>query len=138
MSSIGSVSNTTPSYPPSSAQQDGMQKNFQALTQAIQSGNLSAASQAYAALQQNAPAGASQNGGPLAAIGSALSAGDMSGAQSAMQSLQQGMKAHHGHHHRGSQPSSDSSSQASAGSSTSPQDGTDKAAAQAGAVDVTA
>lgn len=86
-------------------QQNSMQQNFQALAQAIQSGNLSSAQQAYASLTQNAPAqtaNETSNGqtDPFAAIGSALQSGSISSAQTALQGLQQTMKAHHGHHHK--------------------------------------
>ena len=102
--STSSISSTTPIYQPSP--QNGMQQNFQALAQAVQAGNLSAAQQAYATLTQNMPQGApSANGAAdpfqqaISSIGGALQSGDMSGAQGSLQTLQQGMKSHHGHRH---------------------------------------
>jgi hypothetical protein len=105
--SISAVSSSIVSYPPTS-QQNTLQENFQALIQALQSGNLLLAQQAYGTLTQNAaaqrPNGSS--GGKttpfqqaLASIGTALQAGNLSAAQAAMQSLQQTIKSHHGHHH---------------------------------------
>jgi hypothetical protein len=121
--STSAVSSSTPSYQPPPS--NGMQNNFQALTQAIQSGNLSAAQQAYATLTQNAPQGSGNGNNPfaqaIANIGSALQSGDIGGAQSALQSMQANVK---GHHHRHAPPSQDSSnttppSNANATSSTS-------------------
>src|SRR6185312_9492058 len=73
MSAIG-VS-PAPSYQTQSAQQygppqNGQQQNFQSLMQAIQSGNLSAAQQAYATLTANMPQGqagqsANEQGNPM-------------------------------------------------------------------------
>jgi hypothetical protein len=122
---IGSATSAAYVYPPTN-QQNPFQQSFQSLIQAIQSGNLSGAQQAYAALTQSAPAqganGASngqnnpfQQG--LAAIGSALQSGNISGAQSALQSLQQTMKAHHGHHHSSGMGPQNSNSQTSSQSS---------------------
>jgi DNA-binding FadR family transcriptional regulator len=121
--SIGAVSSSTSVYQPNS-QQNTMQQNFQALVQAIQSGNLSAAQQAYATLTQNAQtqtANGSSNGQinpfqqALASIGSALQSGNISGAQTAMNGLLQSMKAHH---HHGSQAQG-AGSTSSAATSTS-------------------
>ena len=102
---IGSATSTAYAYV-STRQQNPFQQNLEALSQAVQSGNLSGAQQAYAVLTQSAqaqgPNGASngqsnpfQQG--LAAIGNALQSGSISDAQSALQNLQQTMKAHHGH-----------------------------------------
>jgi soluble cytochrome b562 len=124
--SIGTVSSATPSYAANS-QQSTMQQNFQDLVQALQSGNLSAAQQAYATLTQNAPAqgaagSASGQSNPfqqaMASIGSALQSGNISGAQAAMQGLQQTMKAHHGHHHHHGSQSQSTTTQNSTGIST--------------------
>jgi len=80
---------------------------FQQLSQALASGNLSAAQQAYAAIQQNAPQGAAaQNGqgstqqNAFAALGQALQAGDLAAAQQAFAQLQRA-GGHHHHHHPG-------------------------------------
>lgn len=72
-------------------------QDFQALSQAMQSGNLDQAKAAYAQLVKDSPAGATQDpNSPLAQIGKALQTGDIAGAQKAME----GMKSHHGGHHR--------------------------------------
>ncbi|MBV8603490.1 MAG: hypothetical protein JO224_02275 [Pelomonas sp.] len=69
-------------------------EDFKDLADALKSGNLDAAKQAYADLSKNVPAAALNNpNSPLAKIGQALDSGDISGAQSAMKS----MHAHRGH-----------------------------------------
>ncbi len=117
---IGAVSSSSSVYQPNS-QQNTMQQNFQALVQAIQSGNLSAAQQAYATLSQSTPtqSGNGSSSGQtnpfrqaLASIGSALQSGDIFSAQTAMNGMLQSMKAHHGHHHHGSQSQSANSNSA--------------------------
>ncbi len=90
--------------------------DYQLLGQALQSGDLNAAQQAFAALQQlipnlssgsqaqNGQQGSSQNPllGDLNAIGKALQSGDLSAAKSAFAKLQQDVQSvsHKGHHHR--------------------------------------
>jgi DNA-binding FadR family transcriptional regulator len=102
-------------------------QDFKQLATALQSGDLTGAQKAFQALQQlqqsNQPGGQSSNGQPgsssnnpiqndFAALGKALSSGDLSGAQSAFSQLQTDMQAagpngasggvqsaHHGHHH---------------------------------------
>jgi hypothetical protein len=86
--------------------------DFKALAQALQSGDLSGAQQAFAALQQDSPwvsravAGATPSGAtsdgsasPLQALGKALQSGDIAGAQQAFAAVQQARGGHHGHHH---------------------------------------
>jgi DNA-binding FadR family transcriptional regulator len=84
-------------------QQTNFRQTFSQLLQAIQSGDLSGARQAYAAL------GDLQNQGPsadanspfaqaLSQIGQALQNGDIGGAQQALQSLAQQSQATHHHH----------------------------------------
>jgi hypothetical protein len=87
--------------------------DFQSLSQALQSGNLSAAQSAYAALQQDQQNGPQPPAGsPLAndfnALGQALQSGDLTGAQQAFaslksdfQSLRQASGGHHGGHKGG-------------------------------------
>jgi len=74
---------------------------FSQLSNALQSGNLTAAQSAYNTLESSPMA---QNG-PLAQalqqIGQDLQSGDISGAQQALAQLQQQQQAHHGHHHHG-------------------------------------
>jgi len=100
--SIGSVSGAQPPY--AFGAQNPNQQNFQSLVQAIKSGDLNAAQQAFSVFSQNAPSTQGRSGGPfqqaIQAIGSALQSGDINGAQSALQGLQKG---HHGggHHHHG-------------------------------------
>lgn len=113
MSISGISSNMTyPLY--ASGQQNPVQQSFNQLMQAIQSGNLQAAQQAYATLTQNAPQ--TQNspfGQAISQIGAALSSGNISQAQATLQSLQSQMQAHRGghhHHHGGGGVSSNSSS----------------------------
>src|SRR5690349_11494920 len=124
--SITSVSSNAAAYQP--PQQNGMRQNFQQLTQAIQSGDLSSAQTAYASLIQalpnqgaNAANGAAGQNNPfqqaIQSIGSALQSGNISGAQQALQAFQSQMKgAHHGHHHHGQ-------TQQAGTSSTPPSDG---------------
>ena len=123
-------------------------QDFKQLASALQSGDLAGAQKAYSALQQlqqnNQPGGQSSNGQPassgnnpiqndFAALGQALSSGDLAGAQTAFSQLQTDMKAafqngasggvesaHHGHHHRHVSSASDSDT----GSSTAAQSGT--------------
>src|SRR5215475_2683997 len=109
--SIGTITTNAPVYQP--PQQNGMRQNFQQLSQALQSGDLSSAQQAYASLIQALPSQGANGGNgtngqsnpfqqAIQSIGSALQSGDISGAQQALQTLQTQMKgAHHGHHHHG-------------------------------------
>ena len=86
-------------------------QDFAALSQALQQGDLAAAQQAFATLQQDVPwvgrAASSQStagttAGPVAsslqALGNALTSGDLAGAQQAFANLQQAHGGHHGHH----------------------------------------
>jgi hypothetical protein len=86
-----------------------VKSDFQALSTALQSGDLSGAQQAYASLQKDAPAlfqSASSQGtnssnpleAALGSIGSALQSGSLASAQQAFSSLQ---NTPHRHHHRG-------------------------------------
>jgi hypothetical protein len=90
-------------------------QTFGQLVQAIQSGDLSGAQQAYAALsdlQRQGPTSNSPFAQALSQIGQALQNGDIGGAQQALQSLaQQSQGTHHHHHHHsdgGAPPNSDS------------------------------
>lgn len=88
-----SVSTIASSY--SSYQTTGSHKHrtqeLEALQQALQSGNLSGAQQAFSQLQQNAPSGGAGDAviTDISALGTALSAGDISSAQTAFATLQQ-------------------------------------------------
>jgi hypothetical protein len=86
---------------------------FQQLSQALASGNLSAAQQAFAAIQQNAPQGSTaQNGqgstlqNAFTALGQALQSGNLAAAQQAFTQLQQAGGHHHHHHGQESQAAS--------------------------------
>jgi thioredoxin-like negative regulator of GroEL len=135
---IAPVSTTSASIPPPI---DPMRQAFGQLTGAIQSGDLSAAQSAYAALTQAQP---NQGSGPfsqaLSQIGDALQSGDIGKAQQALAALQQQMQAmkgahhHHGHHHGGGGDKSQSAS-ASPSSSSDP---TTASTASTNLVDVTA
>ena len=100
---------------------------FGQLSNALQSGNLSAAQSAYNTLAASPLA---QNG-PFAAaiqqIGQDLASGDLADAQKALASLQQQQQAQkaHGHHHHGggeSEGAKDSSSSSSTSATTSTRD----------------
>jgi hypothetical protein len=114
----------------SSAQtpQSSRRQDFAQLANALQSGNLSGAQQAYAALQQaqgaQTASGTSTSNNPVttdfAALGKALESGNLNGAQSAFSQLQTDIKSaqgtqqgstgaatakgHHHHHHGRSEP----------------------------------
>ena len=135
---IAPVSTTSASIPPPI---DPMRQAFGQLTGAIQSGDLSAAQSAFAALTQAQP---NQGSGPfsqaLSQIGDALQSGDIGKAQQALAALQQQMQAmkgahhHHGHHHGGGGDKSQSAS-ASPSSSSDP---TTASTGSTNLVDVTA
>ena len=115
---VSGISTSTDLNQTSSAQTKFRQvkNDFQQLGQALQSGDLNAAQQAFAALQQlipnlssgsqaqNGQQGSSQNPllADLNAIGKALQSGDLSAAKSAFAKLQQDVQSvsHKGHHHR--------------------------------------
>jgi DNA-binding FadR family transcriptional regulator len=89
---------------------------FRQLAQALQSGDLSGAQQAFSNLQQIMPnyqnttqgqssntistTGATTNNDFMQQLAQALQSGDLSGAQQAFSNLQQAIQGHHhGHHH---------------------------------------
>lgn len=107
---IGSIANAYQNTVQNTAAQ--RRSDFQQLAQALQSGDLSGARQAFAALRQtfgaskpdqagnqfgNSPGG--QSNGPFAALAQALQSGDLSGAQQAFAALRTQMHGAHGHHH---------------------------------------
>ena len=69
-------------------------QDFNQLASAIKSGDLGSAQKAYATLAAKSPDAASGNS-PLATLGKALQAGDISAAQQALSSMKTG-----GHHHQ--------------------------------------
>lgn len=78
-------------------------QSFQALAQALQSNDLTAAQQAYTSLVQNTPGGTIPPNSPLAQIGQALQSNNLASAQKAFSALQAGRHGHH-HHHHGTPP----------------------------------
>ncbi len=98
------------------------QQYFNALGQALQSGNLAGAQSAFSSLQQLAPTssqnptatssatGTSSIGSAFNALGQALQSGDLAGAQKAFAQVQQDMQtARSGHHHHHHSQASDAS-----------------------------
>jgi outer membrane protein assembly factor BamD (BamD/ComL family) len=91
------------------------QQDFQQLGTDLQAGNLSAAQQGFATLQQVNPQGnanaSAQSNNPIAQefsqLSQALQAGNLSAAQQDYSQIQQGLQSHaayghhHGHHHAG-------------------------------------
>jgi len=75
-------------------------QSFNQLSQALQSGNLDAAKQAYSALSAKSPTAASDPNSPLGKLGQALQSGDIGAAQQAFAALKSG---HHHHHDTASQ-----------------------------------
>jgi len=111
--SISGISSQTSNLNTTSTTQSNFWQQLKQLADALGSGNLSDAQQAYAALNQiqdsDQGRSASSNS-PLAkalnTIGQALQKGDLAGAQQALQSFR---AARGGHHHHGHHGSSDSS-----------------------------
>ncbi len=112
-------------------------QDFKTLQSALQSGDLSGARSAFAALQKDmannsqaaSSTSASGQSDPLSsafqALQSALQSGNLSGAQSAFAAIQQDMqnsgstqRAHHHHHHHHSSDSASSTQAAGAGSTS--------------------
>lgn len=92
----------------SSSLQSGFLQDFRTLVSSLNSGNLSAAQQAYASLTQDQGNGQGPFANPnspvsqaLNQIGQALQNGDLTGAQQALSSLQQTRGGHHHHGHHG-------------------------------------
>jgi len=89
-----------------------VRQDFATLAQALQTGDLSTAQQAYAALQKDlpnssgaaSPSGAATPNSPLAKLGQALQSGDLPGAQQAFAAMQQARHGHHHHHATASAP----------------------------------
>jgi len=103
VSAISSSSGFSPVDWQAKAQQ--IKTDYQSLAQALQSGDLKTAQQAFAALQKDFPAqsstattsstSSSKPNNPMNALSQALQSGNLSAAQQAFAQLQQ---AHHGHH----------------------------------------
>ncbi|HEY8034367.1 MAG TPA: hypothetical protein VIF37_02115 [Methylobacter sp.] len=70
-------------------------QNFNQLSQALQSGNLDAAKQAFSALAAKSPTAVADPNSPLGKLAQALQSGDIGAAQQAFSALRSGH-----HHHR--------------------------------------
>jgi hypothetical protein len=113
MSSIDSVSSSSDTSQTGTVPNfQQIKSDFQALASALQSGNVSSAQQAYAALQKDAPglfqsnsSQGSSSSDPLASalssLGTALQSGNLANSQQAFAALQQTVQGHHHHHHKG-------------------------------------
>ncbi len=126
------VSSITPAAGSSSL--SGLQNNFQQrrnafdeLAQALQSGNLTRAQQAFNLLTQSAPnSGQAQNGSlkdDFNTLAQALQSGDLDGARKAFTAIQQDLQklgqAHHHHQHHHVQEGAQSSGSTASGSTDS-------------------
>jgi hypothetical protein len=121
---------------------DSSRQAFGQLVNAIRSGNLTAAQNAYSAFTQSQ---GTQGGGPfsqaVSQIGDALQSGDLGKAQQALAQLQQQTQASKGaHHHHGGghHRVSDSDQSQSTTSSTSTADDPTAPATSSNLIDVTA
>lgn len=106
MSITGVSASQATLIPPNSQPPSELRSDFQQLGQALQSGNLGSAQQAYATLSQfitqnPPPGGAGGQKNPLALalsqIGSALQSGNLAGAQQAFSALQSAAQTQGGH-----------------------------------------
>jgi hypothetical protein len=70
-------------------------QGFNQLSQALSSGNLDAAKQAFSALSAKSPTAAADPNSPLGKLGAALQSGDVNAAQQAFAAMRSG---HHHHH----------------------------------------
>jgi hypothetical protein len=127
-----SVSSATSSVGSTQQSQWAQVKNlWDQLGQALQKGDLAGAQKAFAALQANAPQGASQAQGaatqngqgsssqnPLNTLASALQSGNLAAAQQAFSQVQQA-QGHHHHHHHGSHSSTSTPTSAPSDMATS-------------------
>ncbi len=120
------------------AQMTQFQTNFDNLGDALQSGDLTAAQQAFSTLLQGTPSNNNSQGtiqSDFDALGKALDSGDINAAKTAFSKLEQDMQtlkaSHHHHHHKqAAQSDTDSNSQTvsdntgtTSDSSTTPDDG---------------
>jgi hypothetical protein len=84
---VGGSSATSGAQSSSVAGAQQRQQSFKSLVTALQSGNLTAATTAYASLQNSGGVTQASSSSPIAQIGQALQSGDLAGAQKALQSL---------------------------------------------------
>jgi soluble cytochrome b562 len=127
VSAISSSSGVSPVDWQSKAQQ--IKTDLQSLAQALQSGNLQAAQQAFAALQKDSPAkssttttsstNSSNPNDQMNTLSQALQSGNLSAAQQAFSQLQQ---AHHGHHRHHGGASATTGAQSGTTASATPAD----------------
>ena len=110
--------------------------DFQNLTDAIQSGDVVSAQQAFAALQKDDPqvaAALAQSGqtssnpqvGALQSLATALQSGDATAAKTAFATLQQTLKSHRGHHHQKAPAAAVQGASANTGTTTGATNGAD-------------
>ncbi len=139
MSVQGVSSGTNPYLPNVQSSSATMSSNFKNLVNAVQSGDLKSAQNAFSQIegllgktQTPQAVAAPQSSGQqnqlsadFAALGKALQSGDIGGAQDALKKLGQDLqpsnstaKAHHHHHHHGGKPPSDATASSTAASST--------------------
>lgn len=99
--SISGVSGTSSAQAAQASSFQQRRSDFQALSSALKSGDLSSAQSAFSALTADAPAngGNSKIADAFKAVGQALQSGDVAGAQKAFASLQSTLQGAHGHHH---------------------------------------
>ena len=115
VSPISSVDNTYQTYQANWQNNfSQVRQGFKSLASALQSGDLTGARQAFAALQQSLPnssagnqtqtgqpgSGQNQFATDFTALGQALQSGNVTQAQKALATLQQDMQSVQGHHHR--------------------------------------
>ena len=136
--SVDSINSTSGAY--SQSIQSGQasafkqrRQDFNALSQALDSGDLAGAQSAFAALQQSMQNVSQGQGGQktgqnnvqdaMTALEKALSSGDLSGAQNAFATLKQDMQnagqAHHHHHHHADSTQQSATTSVTTGSSAS-------------------
>lgn len=103
---ISSAASSSPYQTGSANHLDQRRQSFEALTQALKSGDLTGAQNAYTTLTQSAPGASSNANSPLAKLGQALQSGDLAGAQSAMAAFKAARHGGHHHHHGNSEAAS--------------------------------
>lgn len=114
--SIGSGASSSAANVAGASKWQNQRQNFNQLAQALQSGNLDAAKQAFSSLSSNSKTASDPNS-PIAKLGQAIQTGDVNAAQQAFASLRAGHHHHHGADSQSSGVSSTSSPQlATAGS----------------------
>jgi len=127
ITAVNSNSTIYPTNPSANAKQ--VRADFQNLTDALQSGDLASAQQAFAALQKDDPqvakalaqsdqTGSNPQVGALQSLATALQSGSVPAAQTAFASLQQALKGHRGHHRQAAPAATAPSTPANAGAAS--------------------